>query len=171
MVLADVPPERKPERGYIRMFPGTKTGTRVRSDVPPKRKRSPCASAEARRWFFFIFRRETWWEIWRVFCGFFLTHTIKAQKFREKFRSSFRTKIRSSKNIFRAKFTLHTCHLKKTGMRVRSPKPPFYETALLSPMEWNLLQALQGKTDSESLWIAGHHSGSKTLWLQALRSI
>ena len=52
VALADVPPERKPERGYIRMFPrnenrnegtfagfgGTKTGTRVRSDVPPERK-------------------------------------------------------------------------------------------------------------------------------------
>ena len=48
-VLADVPPERKPERGYIRMFPwnenrneatfacspGTKTGTRARSPKPP----------------------------------------------------------------------------------------------------------------------------------------
>ena len=30
---ADVPPERKPERGCVRMF-----GTRVRSDVPPERK-------------------------------------------------------------------------------------------------------------------------------------
>ena len=49
VVLADVPPERKPERGYIRMFPrnenrnegtfacspGTKTGTRVHSPKPP----------------------------------------------------------------------------------------------------------------------------------------
>ena len=49
VVLADVPPERKPERGYIRMFPqnenrndgmfacspGTKTRTRVRSPKPP----------------------------------------------------------------------------------------------------------------------------------------
>ena len=48
VVLADVPPERKPERGYIRMFPrnenrnegtfacspGTKTATRLHSDVP-----------------------------------------------------------------------------------------------------------------------------------------
>ena len=48
-VHSDVPPERKPERGYIRMFPrnenrnegtftcspGTKTGTRVRSPKPP----------------------------------------------------------------------------------------------------------------------------------------
>ena len=48
-VLADVPPERKPERGYIRMFPrnenrnegtfacspGTKTGASVRSPKPP----------------------------------------------------------------------------------------------------------------------------------------
>ena len=47
--LADVPPERKPERGYIRMFsqnenrnegmfacsPRTKTGTRVHSPKPP----------------------------------------------------------------------------------------------------------------------------------------
>ena len=52
VVLADVPPERKPERGYIRMFPRnenrnegtfgcsprTKTGTRVRSHVPSERK-------------------------------------------------------------------------------------------------------------------------------------
>ena len=51
-VLTNVPPERKPERRYIRMFPrnenrnkgtfgcspGTKTGTRVRSHVPPERK-------------------------------------------------------------------------------------------------------------------------------------
>ena len=49
VVLADVPPERTPERGYIRMFPrnknrkegtfacspGTKTGTRVHSPKPP----------------------------------------------------------------------------------------------------------------------------------------
>ena len=52
VVLADVPPERQPERGYIRIFPwnenrnqgtfacspGTKTGTRVRSHVPPEWK-------------------------------------------------------------------------------------------------------------------------------------
>ena len=49
MVLADDPPERKPERGYIRMFPrnenrnegtfacspGMKTGTRAHSPKPP----------------------------------------------------------------------------------------------------------------------------------------
>ena len=49
VVLADLPPERKPERGYIRMFPQnenrnegtfacsprTKTGTRVHSPNPP----------------------------------------------------------------------------------------------------------------------------------------
>ena len=39
--------------------------------------------------------------------GFFLTHRTKAQKIRGKFRSIFR----SSKKIFRAKFTLQTCHL------------------------------------------------------------
>ena len=52
VILADVSPERKPERGYIRMFPRnenrnkgtfgcsarTNTGTRVRSHVPPERK-------------------------------------------------------------------------------------------------------------------------------------
>ena len=49
VVLADVPPEREPERGYIQVFPpnenrnegafgcfpGTKTGTRVHSLKPP----------------------------------------------------------------------------------------------------------------------------------------
>ena len=45
------------------------------------------------------------------FAGFFLTHRIKAQKFRGKFRGIFRKKIRSSNKIFRAKFTLQTCHL------------------------------------------------------------
>ena len=46
-----------------------------------------------------------------IFRGFFLTHRTKLQKFRGKFRSIFRNKIRSSKKIFRAKFTLQTCHL------------------------------------------------------------
>ena len=45
-----------------------------------------------------------------IFRGFFLTHRTKAQKFRGKFRSIFRKKIRGSKKIFRAKFTLQTCH-------------------------------------------------------------
>ena len=39
VALADVPPERKPERGYIRMFPGTKTGTRVRLHAPPPERK------------------------------------------------------------------------------------------------------------------------------------
>ena len=46
-----------------------------------------------------------------IFRGFFLTHRTKAQKLRRKFRSIFRKKIRGSKKIFRAKFTLQTCHL------------------------------------------------------------
>ena len=45
------------------------------------------------------------------FRDFFLTHRTKAQTFRGKFRSIFRKKIRSSKKIFRANFTLQTCHL------------------------------------------------------------
>ena len=47
-----------------------------------------------------------------IFRGCFLTHRTKAQKIRGKFRSIFRKKIRGSKKIFRAKFTLQTCHLK-----------------------------------------------------------
>ena len=39
VVLVDVPPERKPERGYVRRFPRMKTGTRVQSDVPPEPER------------------------------------------------------------------------------------------------------------------------------------
>ena len=35
MVLADVPPERKLERGYIPMFPRNETRTRVHSPKPP----------------------------------------------------------------------------------------------------------------------------------------
>ena len=46
-----------------------------------------------------------------IFRGFFLAHRTKAQKFRGKFRSIFRKKIRGSKKIFRANFTLQTCHL------------------------------------------------------------
>ena len=34
-VRSHVPPERKPERGYVRMFPGTKTGMRAHSSNPP----------------------------------------------------------------------------------------------------------------------------------------
>ena len=35
-VHSDAPPERQPERGYVRMFPwNEKTGTRVRSPKPP----------------------------------------------------------------------------------------------------------------------------------------
>ena len=49
-----------------------------------------------------------------IFRGFFLTHRTKAQTFRGKFRSIFRKKIRGWKKIFRAKFTLQTCHLKKS---------------------------------------------------------
>ena len=47
-----------------------------------------------------------------IFRGFCLTHRTKAQTFRGKFRSIFHKKIRGSKKIFRAKFTLQTCHLK-----------------------------------------------------------
>ena len=38
VVLTDVPPEQKPERGYIRMFPRNETRTSVSAHVPPERK-------------------------------------------------------------------------------------------------------------------------------------
>ena len=34
-VRSDVPPERKPERGYVRLFPRNETGTRAHSPKPP----------------------------------------------------------------------------------------------------------------------------------------
>ena len=53
VVLADVPPEGKPERGYIRMFPRNETGTRVHSHVPPERKPKARHNPEP--------RSEVWW--------------------------------------------------------------------------------------------------------------
>ena len=42
-------PERKPERGYIRMCPGTKTGTRVPSHVPRNENRNEGTFAKTLR--------------------------------------------------------------------------------------------------------------------------
>ena len=69
--------------------------------------------------FFLIFGREIWREVWREFCGIFLTHKIKAQKFRGKLRSIFREKFRSTKKIFCAKFVLQTCHPNKICRSIR----------------------------------------------------
>ena len=48
VVLADVPPERKPERGYVRMHvpPERKTATRARSPKPPFWKATLLATPE-----------------------------------------------------------------------------------------------------------------------------
>ena len=57
---------------------------------------SPCTPAEARRWIFLIFRKETWkiWrEIWREFSGIFSDPQNKGSKISGKFRSIFRNKI------------------------------------------------------------------------------
>ena len=98
------------------------TGTNLhRCDFSPPQSvnTSPCAPAEARRWIFFWFFAGKFGKFSGKFggnfAGFFLTHRTKAQKFRGKFRSIFCNKIRSSKKIFRAKFTLQTCHLNKYG--------------------------------------------------------
>ena len=105
---------------------------------------SPCAPAEAHRWIFFAFSQGNLGNLVGnlegIFRGFFLTHRTKAQKFRGKFRSIFRTKIRGSKKIFRAKFTLPTCHLKrstfssirrrKTQFRGANVCPAFFEKML-----------------------------------------
>ena len=72
---------------------------------------SPCAPAEARWWFFLLFRREVWGKFGGNFVGFFRPTELRAQKNRGKFRSIFRKRICSSKKIVRAKFTLQTCQL------------------------------------------------------------
>ena len=77
-----------------------------------------CAPAEARRGILFDFSQGNLenlvGNLEEIFRGFFLTHRTKAQKFQGKFWSIFRKKIRGSKKIFRAKFTLQTCHLSKS---------------------------------------------------------
>ena len=58
-----------------------------------------------------IVQKKTCSDDFFILGGFF---RVDSRKFRGKFRGIFRKKIRSSnKNIFRAKFTLQTCHLKK----------------------------------------------------------
>ena len=64
---------------------------------------------------FLIFAGKSGGKFGGNFVGFFLSHRTEAQKFRGKYRSSFRKKIRSSIKIFRAKFTLQTCHLNFLG--------------------------------------------------------
>ena len=67
--------------------------------------------------FFLIFSRgiwEIWWEILAgILRDFFLTHRMKAQKFRGKFRSIFRKRKFVAQIFFRAKFTLQICHLNR----------------------------------------------------------
>ena len=96
---------------------------------------SPCAPAEARRWIFFDFSQgnlENWvGNLEGIFRGFFLTHRTKAQNFGEKFRSIFRKKIRGSKKIFRAKFTLQTCHLNSLSLTRMAPLWRFF------PLFWS----------------------------------
>ena len=65
------------------------------------------------------------------FVGIFLTHRIKAQKFRGKFRSIFGKKILSSKKIFRAKVTLQTCHLKGLCRIFCTKNPALYTMSSL----------------------------------------
>ena len=58
---------------------------------------SPCAPAEVRRWNFLILGKENLREIWREFCGIFLTHNLKIKA--QTFRSIFRKKIRNLKKL------------------------------------------------------------------------
>ena len=78
---------------------------------------------------FLIFRREIWkilWEIWRELSGdFFWPTEQRLENLGEKFRSIFRKRIRGSKKIFRAKFTLQTHHLSKTSSLGRFSVPEF----------------------------------------------
>ena len=74
VVLPDVPPERKPERGYIRMFPrnenrnestfacspGTKTGTRAQAPTPPFYETALLSPSEFLHLMIWRQRRCTW---------------------------------------------------------------------------------------------------------------
>ena len=102
--------------------------------------------------FFLIFGREISREIWRDFCGIFLsTHKIKDQIFRGKYRSIFREKIHGSKKTFRANFVLQTCRPKKFGGSKKKTKknlgsaksqplsdpteiPPYRDTGVAIPL-------------------------------------
>ena len=76
---------------------------------------SPCAPAEARRWFFWVGGGKFCGKFYGKFWGILLDPQNKAQIYRGIFRSIFREKIRASKTIFRANFILQTCLPK--GMR------------------------------------------------------
>ena len=72
---------------------------------------SPCAPAEARRWFFFDFGEGNL--VAGILQDFFLTYKIKAQNSRAKFRSIFREKIRSSKKT-------SSCQLRSADVNPKS---------------------------------------------------
>ena len=55
----------------------------------------------------------SWGNLVGILWEFFGPQKEKLKIFGGKYRSTFRKKIRSSKKIFRAKFALQTCHLKK----------------------------------------------------------
>ena len=120
VVLADVPPERKPEQGYVRMFPrdesrnegtfacspGTKTGTRAHSPKPPFYETTllslgcpkPQKLAEMKFWdFSHRSRDKTWSEklggIWgEMLVG--LLHSTWGTKMPRKIRPNFRPILR-----------------------------------------------------------------------------
>ena len=124
--------------GFGGCSPGTKTGTRARSP-----KLLPALLQKLVGEFFFDFSQGNLenlvGNLEGIFRGFFLTHRIKAQKFR----SIFREKIRSSKKIFRAKFTLQTCHLNQNHPFT---KPPFYLPVILQVLRMNRCTVWQLKT-------------------------
>ena len=96
VVLADVPPERKPERGYIRIFPrnenrkegtfacspGTETGTRVRSPKPPFCETAFCLPGDYRFFsgFFWVLLFYLLVFFFRGFTVFFFPGALKPGK-------------------------------------------------------------------------------------------
>ena len=77
--------------------------------IHPKQKKiflRSCRSLSVRM--FLIFRRGIWREFWWEFCGNSLTHKKNNNDFGAFFVRKF-----FAQNIFRAKFALQTCHLKK----------------------------------------------------------
>ena len=128
------PKNRNENEGTWECCPVPKTGTRVHANVPWYQKTEqrflPAPLQKLAGDFFLIFGRESWREFCGEFCGDILWPTLK--KIRENFGAFFGRKFVPRKKYFVQTSFCTTAALTK----VHSPKPAFYETALLSPLDF-----------------------------------
>ena len=148
VVLVDVPLERKPERGHIRMFPRTKTGTRLRSHVARDENRSEGTCAKPP--FYetaLLFPLEKEHENSRVECGVQCETLVSSADFREKshFQTSpFKMSPFGNARVYVIFGILSPCTFTKTT---------FYETVLWS-------KTLKG------MWELGNEKCARTFFTQ-----